>query len=154
MSDHICFVQTLGTPEISFHLNDFTVLFWLLQIAVIALHSKRNCTHCSRIPLNIHLPDGQPAFLLLPWSMLLKRLWSGALRAPQSHGSRGKKANTDRFLGKSALGTHSTYCRGGILIPQPCYTPSGDVGLPHSQSGPCSGSRVLRVIIWHSKYHV
>lgn len=42
MSDHICFVQRLEAPEISFHLNDFTVLFWLLKIAIIVLCSQRN----------------------------------------------------------------------------------------------------------------
>lgn len=103
MSHHICLVQTLETPEISFHLNDFTVLLWLCRIVSLRMQCNNSYSQCSRIPLNIHLPDGQLAFLLRPWSVLLKRLWSGAPRAPQSDGSRGKKANTGRFLGKSVL---------------------------------------------------
>lgn len=81
-------------------------------------------------------------------------LWWGPPQAPQSHGSKEKKAYTGRFLGKLVLGTHCTSCRGGTQIPQPCFTPSGDTGLLHLQFGLHSGNRVLRVTIWQSKYDV
>lgn len=60
MSDHICFVQRLETPEVSFHLNDFTVLFWLLRIVSLRMQHNNSYFQYSRISLKLHLP-GFPA---------------------------------------------------------------------------------------------
>lgn len=134
----------LRFPSISV---DFTVLLWLLRTVSLRMQCNNSYPQCSTIPPNIHLSDGQLAFLLLTWSVLLKRLWSGAPRTPQSDGSKEKKANTGRFPGKSVLQGRNSDPTAVLHSIWRCRSCSLTVWSRLRQSSP-------KVIIWHSKYDV